>query len=804
MKTIRLDGYNFPASRKWNAERIWLAGDRPKPAAFQDAFYVHKSASENGGSSQNAVYLFRRTLELDALPEKAAIYFSADTDCQIYINGKLAGRGMPPSESFYHYYVELDATAHLKKGKNSICAIVDFRSGDKALLIESLDETGKTIFATDCGWKALKSPAWRSKTYSEGPVKQEFFNAALYDAAWLNPDFDDSSWKKCEIVECGGNPNYWAKLIPSNIPQMTEEFFPPKEIAYTEETLDILHRGEQANNLAVCLSASGAPVKYSVIKNESALLTEEGFAEVCSSANYMREEFFDGIYDPCIILDFGKVISGYLELDLEGRHGNALDIGYVERLTNGKFCNSIATPYADRYVFKDGRQTFRTMHWKSFRYVKLRFHKCVENIKVHKIAGILSVYPFENKGKFECSEEVYNKVFDMCRYTIRLCSKDYFMDTPWREQSQWTGDIASITIPAVYACFGDTLLADKFYHQSSMHQAVNKLIASCTHNAAYTNSFRAIPTFSLMWIEGVWNHYMHTGEEKWIKELYPQILQILGHHYYYLNERGMLQDIVGWIFIDHSFLNTDKGELAVCNALFYGVLKTVEKISRLNFDEYNAEKISKLAQTMKENFHECFYDKQSRCYRDIRIDGRLQEQLSEHSNVLPILFGLCDEETAQDVIERLYVKKTVSYNEADPFFCSYVIKALAKAGRTDVALDIIKQRWGKRMAENGMTSTPEEWGMNGSWRGDYKEKRGYMGIYRSLSHAWSASPAEFLIKSLAGIEIIEPGAGAVKLAPAKTEFDYDVTYPTVKGDINVKCVKGNISISAPDGIELTK
>jgi hypothetical protein len=802
MKKIKLDDYNFPAPRRWKAKRIWLSGDRLKTKSFQDSFYVHKSASGNEAQPQSGVYLFRNTLELDELPKKTIIYFATDKYCQIYINGKLAGRGMPPSESFYHFYQEIDASKYLKKGQNCVSVIVDFRSGDKALLLEAVNEKGETILSSSPDWKALKSPAWKSETFTGGPVKQEFFNAELFDAKWLKYDFDDSSWKNCETVEHSGDSNYWAKLVPSNIPQMSEEFFYPEAIAYTEETLDILHRGEQANNLAICLSASGAPVEHSVIKNESALLKEEGFAEVCSSTNHLSEEFFDGIYDPCIILDFGKVISGYLELELEGKSGNALDIGYVERLTNGKFCNSIETPYADRYIFKDGRQSFRSMHWKSFRYVKLRFHKCVENIKIHNVSGILSVYPFEEKGKFACSENIYNKVFDMCRYTVSLCSKGHFMDTPWREQSQWTGDIAAVTIPAVYTCFGDTLMADKFYHQSSMHQSVNKLIASCTHNAAYVNSFRAIPTFALMWIEGVWNHYMYTGEEKWIKELYPQLLQILGHHYHYLNEDGMLQDIVGWVFIDHSFLNTNQGELAVCNALFYGALKIVEKVSQLNSDKYNEQRISELTQTIKANFNEHFYDKEKHCYRDIRLAGKLQEQLSEHSNVLPILYDICDSETAQDIIDRLYVNKTVSFNEADPFFCSYVIKALAKAGRMDAALDVIKQRWGKRMAEKGMSSTPEEWGMSGSWRGNYKSARGYMGIYRSLSHAWSASPAEFLIKNLAGVEIIEPGAGKVKLAPAKTEFNYEVTYPTVKGDINVKCENGKISISKPDGIEL--
>ena len=48
--------------------------------------------------------------------------------------------------------------------------------------------------------------------------------------------------------------------------------------------------------------------------------------------------YIDGIYDPCIILDFGKVITARIELDIEvGIEGGSIDIGYAERLVRRTF-----------------------------------------------------------------------------------------------------------------------------------------------------------------------------------------------------------------------------------------------------------------------------------------------------------------------------------------------------------------------------------------------------------------------------------------------------------------------------------
>ncbi|MDA1044928.1 MAG: hypothetical protein O3C57_06865, partial [Verrucomicrobia bacterium] len=160
-------------------------------------------------------------------------------------------------------------------------------------------------------------------------------------------------------------------------------------------------------------------------------------------------------------------------------------------------------------------------------------------------------------------------------------------------------------------------------------------------------------------------------------------------------------------------------------------------------------------------------------------------------------FGLCDDATAAQIVERLIDKPTISgLAEAQPFFMPIVLQALDRMGRFDLALELTRKRWGQRMAARGATSTYEEWSCNGSWRSGE-----FAGFIRTQSHAWSACPASFLVSDLMGLEILEPGCTKVALAPHVTSFDYEVAFPTPRGTIRVQCRDEVISFDVPETID---
>lgn len=785
MKLNDLLSEDFGPSHSWRAHWIWAKDD---------------------GHIKNSYYYFRKEFNLSKSANNFQLYITAETRYQLYLNGKFVGRGVPQSQPFFKYYDVYDVDSYLRLGDNCIAIVVnyignmpDIRGG---LLAELFDGKGFPFIVTDADWWVKRARAWQENTFcfrgNKSTPYQEFYDAREAPVGWAMPGFNGDAWDHATVIS-GRISNRvptvlpWSYLLPRDIPFMLEKPILPSGVEYVEECLDIANR-VRGEDLSIALSACGGPIKYSHLEGVDNLLSEDGKTTVQNSTNHL-DHVFDGVYDPCIVLDFSKVITAFIKLNLDGITGGIVDIGYAERLIDGHFNNALEVQFADRYVMRDGRQTYHSFTWKGFRYVKLQFRSCYKKVKVHSIKAVLTTYPFEEKGAFHCDEEKLSAIFNICRYTIRLCSNEFIMDTPWREQGQWLGDASAVTLGGIYACFGDTKLPAKFLRQSAANQLPTGLLTNIT-NVVSHDWQRVLSDYSLWWIMALWKHYLYTGKKHWIHHFYPHVLKIVYVFLNHIDEFGLVRDMPYGIFVDWADVDR-RSECAVLNALLYATLGVVEKMAHLKQDAYMIDLIRRVRDAIKASFTSRFYDSKRRCFVDANIDGNLSDKVSEHANAAAILWELCDEDTAKRVIKDFYEKRSISYTEAQPFFTMVVLQALDKAGRFDLALKVIRDRWGKRMVERGASSTYEEWGINGSWRsGEYR------GFLRSLSHAWSAHPAEFLICNLIGLEILKPGCRKVRLQPKKVSFDYSAVFPTPLGSIQVVKRETDVQSFIPDGIEV--
>ena len=132
--------------------------------------------------------------------------------------------------------------------------------------------------------------------------------------------------------------------------------------------------------------------------------------------------------------------------------------------------------------------------------------------------------------------------------------------------------------------------------------------------------------------------------------------------------------------------------------------------------------------------------------------------------------------------------------EGDCFATHTILTALDKAGRFDLVLRIIRERWGKRWASLGYTSTPEHWARF------YCD--GDRNNFPSHSHGWSGGPAELLTHQLLGIEIVVPGFKTIRINPKSPGFDVNVELSTPSGIIRGECRKNQWKLSLPDKIKI--
>lgn len=772
----------FPRSRAWAAKWIW-----------------HEHAP-----SRNAWVLFRNEFEIEQY-EGATLFISADTRYRVWINGELLGDGPPQSQPYHQYYDERDISTLLRKGTNCIAAVVQHQgvqdSARGGLLAEIVDGHGNAVSASSDTWRAIVGEAWRTNTHFWGGNKigpfQEHVDMRSMPSGWQETGFHDSAWQKPSIMSSRGSNDAaitmpWCRMLPRDIQFLKTREVYPMAIHNAEECLDLANR-QRSNDLSISLSQAGRPLDWAKLKHSESLLSEKGETHLACSTRHLDGRT-DGRYDPCLTLDFGRVLTGYAEVEVEAPAGAHIEIGYAERLVDDRFNNAIECPFADRVICAEGKNLFRPLIWRSFRYMRLRVKYCDAGLRIQALRAVEVNYPYEPRGRFSGNERM-EKVFDICRTTIELCSIESLMDTPFREQAQWLGDVAAVTVPAIYACFGDSALPGKFLRQAAMNTRPTGLIANIS-NVADTGWQNDIPDYSLWWVIALWRHYQYTGDVKYIHECYPEMQRIMRAHLERINEDGLLDQMFGWVFIDWAHVDVN-GISAPYNAIFAGACDAATSIAALKHDRWAQDAYTSAAKGVRRAFAKTFLSPKTGLVVDAVADGKQSDRVSEHGNAAAIAFGCINDDTADTIINIVFDSRSVKTTEAQPFFMVVVLEALRQRGRTDLALRLIEDRWGKRMVDCGRTSCTEEWYENGSWRDGY-----WHGFERTHSHAWSSCAAEFLIKGLAGIQILEPGCKKLSINPYHADHSYEVVYPTPHGDLTVKWDGRQVTSHAPNGVQV--
>jgi hypothetical protein len=192
---------------------------------------------------------------------------------------------------------------------------------------------------------------------------------------------------------------------------------------------------------------------------------------------------------------------------------------------------------------------------------------------------------------------------------------------------------------------------------------------------------------------------------------------------------------------------------------------------------------------------------------------------SKSGAALLSLAGMRDARQTADEVLKVGGPKGVS-----TFYGFYVLKALAKSGDTDTALEFIRTYWGA-MLDFGATTFWEdfnlEWTNNATridelvpagkkdLHGDYGDYC-YLGFRHSLCHGWASGPTAWLSQTVLGVKPLEPGFKRVSIAPQLGKLDWaEGTYPTPRGLIKVRHERrpdGTIksTISAPRGVQVDR
>ena len=141
------------------------------------------------------------------------------------------------------------------------------------------------------------------------------------------------------------------------------------------------------------------------------------------------------------------------------------------------------------------------------------------------------------KGAFRCEDEVINRVWEAAAYTFHLCSREFFLDGIKRDRWVWSAD-------AYQSLFVNRYL---FYDQD----IEKRTLIALGGKEPFKAHINTIMDYSFFWIISLYEHYMAYGDEKFMRQIAPQMDRVINFCLERTDEDGFMREKPGdWVFID--------------------------------------------------------------------------------------------------------------------------------------------------------------------------------------------------------------------------------------------------------------
>ena len=494
-----------------------------------------------------------------------------------------------------------------------------------------------------------------------------------------------------------------------------------------------------------------------------------------------------------IMLDFGKELVGFLEIDLRAPEGAVIEFNGFENIQDGRVQWTHGLENTFRYTTRGGWQSWRSIVRRGFRYATLtvRFPEgCAEPIRLKSLRCVLNTYPYADKGRFECGDYLINAAWEISRHTTRLCSEDTFVDCPAYEQTFWVGDSRNESLFA-YMAFGDYALARRCLLLAGESLWRSPIVESQVPSG-WEN---LLPAWSLLWAIACEEHYRFSGDRAFLEEVYPAMRgQNLSIRERFINADGLFE-IEGWNMLDWAPMDTPaSGIVTHQNMWLVAAYRATADAARVLGKADDAKLFEDWADELKAAINRRLFSEEKQAYLDsIHSDGEPSAVFSQQTQTVAYLCDIVPP-NKRELFEGYLTQVPEGWVViGSPFMMAFTIEALDKAGDHQAVLDLIRKWWGLQL-DNDATTCWETFpaALGADWH------------TRSYCHAWSAAPAFALPSYVLGVRPLEPGFARFEVRPDLCDLGWARgAVPTPFGEIAVDLTRAEgklcLDLTVPAG-----
>lgn len=727
--------------------------------------------------NEYTVCRFRKTFSLGAAPDSFIVHVSADSRYKLYVNGDFVGLGPEYGDVYNWNYSTYDIGRYLRRGENTVAAVVWNFASDRPLAQMSFGKTGfimqgnthnEDLVNTGDSWLCFHdrslSPYMQpvSGYYAAGACEQ--FIASEYPWGWEDPDYDDSGWEKARIIIQGaakGARDYpgW-QLVPSPVQQMELK---PVRMAEVR----------RASGLAADRTGNTGALSGFLEGSRPLVIPPDTEAE--------------------LLIDNSVLVTGYPTLEFSGGTGAEIQLQYAESLYKEGSWNDKGDRnevdgkhfigYADRIVSDGGSsRSFTPLWWRTWRYVRLAVKTADEPLVIDDLYAVSSMYPLHLESSFSAPGIAdADRIMETGWRTARLCAADTYMDCPYYEQLQYFGDTRIQAMITMYNTRNDEMV------RYAIEQGFRSMVPDGITMSRYPSSLHQfIPPFSLWWICMCHDYWMYRGDSAFLKSMLPAARSILSWYETFLRPDMSLDRIPFWFFMD--WCGTSDGEPVrekdgnsiVQDLQYVLALSAAAEMEAAFGQPALASHYSEIADAVRKTVKDKYWDNG----KGLFADTFSHSSYSQHGNILAILSGAVSGEDAGMLFDRLM--KDGSIWQCTLYYRYYLMQAMRLSGRGDMLCAEL-QPWRDQLSL-GLTTWAEQ-----------PEPS------RSDCHAWSSSLNVEFFRTLLGIESTAPGFREVRIAPSLgdlKEASGEIPHPEGKVSVSYS-VSGDGRLSAEISIPET-
>ena len=416
-----------------------------------------------------------------------------------------------------------------------------------------------------------------------------------------------------------------------------------------------------------------------------------------------------------------------------------------------------------------------------FRYAELH-----GNVKSVRFTRHALFSPFDdNAAQFECSDANLNKVWELCKYTMKATSAFGLYIDGERERQCFEGD-AYINTLGAYCTGGGYDVARRTLDFLIQFYPIEII------------EYRLLTTMLVR------NYFLYSGDtdiykywkEELHKRLLPQFVSADGmihfpkeihnsdaalikslklYYQYYDVFPDSVQILIDWPRDERD--NYQFGEICfVPQAFLYAAYRTMDELEpNCGYDRMAASLLDTINAVFRRD-------------NGLFVDNSQGNHTAIHTALWAIAFGIAQPKD-YPALHALIKSRGMA---CSPYGAQFLLDALFMSGAEQTAIELMrseeKRSW-MNMIRRGSTISME------AWDNEFKPNQDW-------NHAWGAAPANIIPRRLAGIRPIANGFTRFVVDPKPADLkEFAITHPTPHGAISLEYADGKYSLTVPEGTE---